>query len=89
MSQLNALTLEDPKTGVTETSPAGETGQKANGDWIERLKASPAGRYWPTLVKWLAVEEQGNEPVPPERQTDRRYLKLFTLWFSMNFNLLS
>jgi hypothetical protein len=46
-------------------------------------------KVWRTLVTSLFVETQGNEPIPPERQTDRRYYKLFTLWFSMNFNLLS
>ena len=28
-------------------------------------------------------------PVPPERRTDRQYSKIFFIWFSMNFNILS
>lgn len=89
MSQLNQFTVEDPKNNVSEVNPAGETSRSKYGHWIEEVKASSLGRYWPKIVKTLAVEEQGNEPVPAERQTERRYLKLFTLWFSMNFNLLS
>lgn len=50
---------------------------------------SGLGKVWRTLVTSLLVETQGNEPVPAERQKDRRYFKLFTLWFSMNFNLIS
>jgi purine-cytosine permease-like protein len=41
------------------------------------------------VVDLLGVEVHGNDPVEPEAQTDRRYLKLFTLWFSMNFNLIA
>jgi hypothetical protein len=41
------------------------------------------------LGKLLGVEVQGNDPIAPEEKKDRRYFKLFTLWFSMNFNLLA
>jgi hypothetical protein len=41
------------------------------------------------VMSFLGVELHGSEPVPGEMQTDRRYPKLFTLWFSMNFNLIA
>ncbi|CAG9991105.1 unnamed protein product [Clonostachys byssicola] len=41
------------------------------------------------LGKLLGVEVQGNDPIVPKEKKDRRYFKLFTLWFSMNFNLLA
>lgn len=41
------------------------------------------------LGKLLGVEVQGNDPIALGEKKDRRYFKLFTLWFSMNFNLLA
>lgn len=46
-------------------------------------------KAWHKVSSLLSVEEQGNEPIPVDQKTDRRYWKLFTLWFSMNFNLIS
>lgn len=43
---------------------------------------------WDKVVAALGIEVQGSEPVKPEQQTERRYIKLYTLWFSMNFNLI-
>ena len=44
---------------------------------------------WDKAVTSLGIEVQGSEPVPPKLQTERKYLKLCTLWFSMNFNLIA
>lgn len=44
---------------------------------------------WDKAVSSLGIEIQGSEPVRPHQQTERRYLNLYTLWFSMNFNLIA
>lgn len=77
---------KEPKTATVVHQPRS---QSPTHGWIQDVKASQLVSYWPKVVRLLAVEEHGNEPVPPELQTERRYLKLFTLWFSMNFSLLS
>lgn len=55
-------------------------------------RGKPEGKrrfpLWDKVVAALGIEVQGSEPVKPELQTDRRYVKLYTLWFSMNFNLI-
>lgn len=45
-------------------------------------------RLWNKVVAALGIEVQGSEPLKPEEQTERRYIKLYTLWFAMNFNLI-
>ncbi|KAJ4001874.1 permease for cytosine/purines, uracil, thiamine, allantoin-domain-containing protein [Lentinula boryana] len=40
------------------------------------------------LLSW-GVESRGISPVPPSQRTDMSYYKLFFLWFTMNFNILS
>lgn len=52
-------------------------------------KTSGLTELWHRVSSILGVELQGSDPAPVEHKTDRRYLKLFTLWFSMNFNLIS
>ncbi|KAI8649660.1 hypothetical protein NCS55_01466500 [Fusarium keratoplasticum] len=52
-------------------------------------KTSGLTEIWHRVSSILGVELQGSDPAPVEHKTDRRYLKLFTLWFSMNFNLIS
>lgn len=44
---------------------------------------------WDKAVSRLGIEVQGSEPVPAHKRTERRYLRLCTLWFSMNFNLIA
>ncbi|SPO04144.1 related to purine-cytosine permease [Cephalotrichum gorgonifer] len=44
---------------------------------------------WEKTATSLGIEIPGSEPVEAQLQTERRYLKLFTLWFSMNFNLIA
>ncbi|KIK61445.1 hypothetical protein GYMLUDRAFT_225128 [Collybiopsis luxurians FD-317 M1] len=41
-----------------------------------------------TLLSW-GVEGRGISPVPISERTDTQYYKLFFLWFTMNFNILS
>jgi hypothetical protein len=48
-----------------------------------------ASTVWTKIASLLGVELQGSEPIAPEQQTERQYFKLFTLWFSMNFNLIA
>lgn len=52
-------------------------------------KPSKHLKLWSKLVSNLDIELQGNDPVSPEDQGDRRYIKQCTVWFSMNFNLIS
>ncbi|KIL64408.1 hypothetical protein M378DRAFT_163147 [Amanita muscaria Koide BX008] len=40
------------------------------------------------LLAW-GVESRGIQPVPPEQRTDTRLLKVFFIWFTANFNILS
>ncbi|KAJ3805430.1 permease for cytosine/purines, uracil, thiamine, allantoin-domain-containing protein [Lentinula aff. lateritia] len=40
------------------------------------------------LLSW-GVESRGISPVPSSQRTDTSYYKLFFLWFTMNFNILS
>lgn len=46
-------------------------------------------RLWGRIEHLHGVEQHGSEPVAAEEQTDRRYINLVTLWFSMNFNLIA
>ncbi|KAG1811875.1 NCS cytosine-purine permease [Suillus subaureus] len=41
-----------------------------------------------SLLSW-GVEERGTIPVPEEERVDTQYYKIFFVWFSMNFNILS
>ncbi|KZT63359.1 hypothetical protein DAEQUDRAFT_733926 [Daedalea quercina L-15889] len=45
-------------------------------------------RWRRQLLKW-GVEERGILPVPPAQRTDRHYSKIFFVFFSANFNILS
>ncbi|KAF8157054.1 NCS cytosine-purine permease [Crassisporium funariophilum] len=40
------------------------------------------------MLTW-GVESRGIRPVPIDERTDRPYSKIFFVWFSMNFNILS
>lgn len=48
-------------------------------------------RYHPWLKALLSwgVEERGIVPVPYDQRTDKQFYKIFFVWFSMNFNILS
>ncbi|KIJ06400.1 hypothetical protein PAXINDRAFT_92066 [Paxillus involutus ATCC 200175] len=44
---------------------------------------------WATaLLRW-GVEERGTVPVPYDERKDTQFYKIFFVWFSMNFNILS
>jgi len=45
-------------------------------------------RWSRQLLRW-GVEERGILPVPPEERTDRHYSKVFFVFLSANFNILS
>ncbi|EIN08700.1 cytosine-purine permease [Punctularia strigosozonata HHB-11173 SS5] len=47
-----------------------------------------SNRWTRKLLSW-GVEARGILPVPVEQRTDRRYSKVFYLWLSWNFNILS
>lgn len=74
--------------GDNKSAPA-EVKRSPTDENSSEIRAGAAGKLWSKVVRLFMVEIQGNEPVPAELQKDRRYFKLFTLWFSMNFNLLS
>ncbi|KAF9236040.1 permease for cytosine/purines, uracil, thiamine, allantoin-domain-containing protein [Melanogaster broomeanus] len=40
------------------------------------------------LLRW-GVEDRGTVPVPYDDRTDTQFYKIFFVWFSMNFNILS
>ncbi|KAF8656966.1 hypothetical protein AX16_002321 [Volvariella volvacea WC 439] len=44
---------------------------------------------WSRRLKTLGVESRGIRPTPLEERTDTRYSKIFFIWFSANFNILS
>lgn len=72
-------------TGLKEDVPAAApaSAEDAHDDLEKRFP------LWDKAVSALGIELQGSEPVRPHKQTDRRYLRLCTLWFSMNFNLIA
>ena len=43
----------------------------------------------PVRIDYRPIFFSGILPVPPERRTDTQYSKIFFVWFSMNFNILS
>jgi hypothetical protein len=59
-----------------------------NNDSAEQRHPRGIAQLWSKISSLLSIEEQGNEPIPIHQKNDRRYWKLFTLWFSMNFNLI-
>lgn len=56
---------------------------------FSEFKSSKLSRIWERVQHIHGVEQHGSEPVAAEEQTDRRYINLATLWFSMNFNLIA
>jgi hypothetical protein len=78
-------------TGVEEKSIGEPQTQDVSGNDTKSDDTHRHGiaRVWSKISSLLGVEEQGNDPIPIEQKNDRRYWKLFTLWFSMNFNLIS
>ncbi|TFK47512.1 NCS cytosine-purine permease [Heliocybe sulcata] len=46
-------------------------------------------RAWSRKLLHLGVEARGIHPVPIEERTDRQFSKIFFIWLSSNFNILS
>jgi cytosine/uracil/thiamine/allantoin permease len=51
------------------------------------ISTSPA--FWKQVQRIPGFERQGIDPIIPENRKDRRYINFFSLYFSMNFNLLA
>lgn len=45
-------------------------------------------KKWLTKISALGVEVRGITPVPVEERTDRRFINVFFVWFTMSMNLL-
>lgn len=45
--------------------------------------------FWKQIQRIPGFERQGIDPIVPENRTERRYINFFSLYFSMNFNLLA
>ncbi|KAL2810747.1 permease for cytosine/purines, uracil, thiamine, allantoin-domain-containing protein [Aspergillus granulosus] len=45
-------------------------------------------RTWLSKITAWGVEVQGTAPVPTEEKTDKRYINVFFVWFTMSTNLL-
>ncbi|PCH44946.1 hypothetical protein WOLCODRAFT_139341 [Wolfiporia cocos MD-104 SS10] len=55
---------------------------------VKKFQSHVYNRWTEKLLSW-GVEARGILPVPPEDQTDRQYNKIFFIWLSANFNILS
>ncbi|KAL3472356.1 permease for cytosine/purines, uracil, thiamine, allantoin-domain-containing protein [Aspergillus californicus] len=47
-----------------------------------------APRTWLSKIASWGVEVQGTAPVPADQKTDKRYINVFFVWFTMSTNLL-
>ncbi|CAK3873936.1 cytosine-purine permease [Lecanosticta acicola] len=45
-------------------------------------------KFWDRLTKTANIELKGVQPVPIEERTSRKTFEIFTLWFTLNTNLL-
>lgn len=78
--------LRDEKLSVdVEKDAASKTESSGASAHDEEITSPPWLR---ALLSW-GVEERGIVPVPDEQRTDRQFYKIFFVWFSMNFNILS
>ncbi|KAI6045332.1 permease for cytosine/purines, uracil, thiamine, allantoin-domain-containing protein [Pisolithus marmoratus] len=75
--KLSVYDLEQDAASRAESGAASVHGEE---------RKSP--RWLKTLLSW-GVEERGTVPVPSGLRTDRQFYKIFFVWFSMNFNILS
>lgn len=62
--------------------------EDVHGETVSSKRSGIRG-VWQQFSSLLGVEMEGNEPLPAEEKTERRYINLCSTWFSMNFNLLS
>ncbi|CAA7268419.1 unnamed protein product [Cyclocybe aegerita] len=82
----------DVEKGTRDEKNVGSGEKDEVVDW-EDVAGSPShyhglGRLGKKLLT-LGVEERGIWPVPLDERVDRPYSKIFFVWFSMNFNILS
>lgn len=54
----------------------------------EASTGSPATTKLHQLLQMGRVEERGIQPVPVEQRTSTRFFNIFTIWFSIQFNIL-
>lgn len=75
------------------------------GEEINEVERAQVAKRWTRVMAKYGVEARGPTaqrpwirvlnrllgilPVPPECRTDTQYSKIFFIWFSMNFNILS
>lgn len=86
--------MSDPEDGIREKPRADlGIGAEHSAD-TEAVPALSAGR-WPRLRRLLAkaaefgrVEVRGITPIPLKERTVDRTVNVFTLWWSMNANIL-
>lgn len=53
----------------------------------ESQNYSPKKSWVSKVLSW-GVELRGITPVPPEERTDRRFINVFFVWWTMSINLL-
>lgn len=58
-------------------------------EMIDDVERAQVAKRWTRAMMKYGVEARGILPVPPEHRTDTQYSKIFFVWFSMNFNILS
>ncbi|GJE93171.1 NCS cytosine-purine permease [Phanerochaete sordida] len=83
---MSSPTLDDAKRRSTEKLDPERD--------VETLELAPASEYYvshPFMRKLLSwgVEARGILPVPREERTDTQYNRIFFIWLSANFNILS
>ncbi|KAF8991743.1 cytosine-purine permease [Cyathus striatus] len=63
--------------------------EKNNDVWTDVEDALDYNDRWTRRLLRLGVETTGIDPIPLEKRTDTQYSKIFFIWFSSNFNILS
>ncbi|GAW03818.1 NCS cytosine-purine permease [Lentinula edodes] len=78
--------IEEHKSDVEKRGSI-DLGQR--GEEISALPSTySSNSFTKRLLSW-GVESRGISPVPSSQRTDTSYYKLFFIWFTMNFNILS
>ncbi|KAH7911184.1 permease for cytosine/purines, uracil, thiamine, allantoin-domain-containing protein [Hygrophoropsis aurantiaca] len=77
----SAVSVGDVEKDSVSASHTGSNESDVSSKW----RSQPWAR---ALLSW-GVEERGTVPVPYEQRTDTQFYKIFFVWFSMNFNILS
>ncbi|KAI9373903.1 permease for cytosine/purines, uracil, thiamine, allantoin-domain-containing protein [Aspergillus egyptiacus] len=55
---------------------------------ITTAEAQPQAEKWLSRITKLGIELRGVSPVPLEERTDRRFINVFFVWFTLSTNLL-